>query len=508
MGLSSTQVRLLQLTNRKNDIGLELSKLSNSKVALTRDMQKLSRDYNNKVNQKTLKWSNNGGASYVDLSYQNLMRPSTMNLNKPYLITDQSGRIVVDNQYAKYAEMISPNGAPGGDWESVRAQVLADVTGLNQADIETEATLQEQLLLQKQALEAKKAEETDPPTKKDDFEDFLAKMNGVVGKGCKNDAGSSHGIGINELDVDWTEFYDKNTTFNFWEMPTALSSCMGFIDKIYDALKDYIVDPEKFEKACDAMKTTCSSQMNSAGDDFKGNAAFITGYWLDDSGNKNFYINTQMFFDALFGTYQNLSPYAQTDDHSNMEIEFIDIDSNEYSKWKTEHDAWQNEYDNMLNDYETTQENYNALFTTDERNLIKFYDEIFSTIAEKGWVCNNSVTNTDYLNQMFQNNIYTITTVDRNLETDDSGSDCEWESDYYTTIASNCKNIFIVNDTDKQSDALVEFEYQKSLIEAKESRIDTRMKTLETEQSIVSQMMQSLEQVKNDNVERFMNVFG
>ena len=109
---------------------------------------------------------------------------------------------------------------------------------------------------------------------------------------------------------------------------------------------------------------------------------------------------------------------------------------------------------------------------------------------------------------MFQNNIYTITTVDRNLEIDDSGSDCEWESDYYTTIASNCKNIFIVNDTDKQSDALVEFEYQKSLIEAKESRIDTRMKTLETEQSIVSQMMQSLEQVKNDNIERFMNVFG
>ena len=73
MGLSSTQVRLLQLTNRKNDIGLELSKLSNSKVALTRDMQKLSRDYNNKINQKTLKWSNNGGASYVDLSYQNLL---------------------------------------------------------------------------------------------------------------------------------------------------------------------------------------------------------------------------------------------------------------------------------------------------------------------------------------------------------------------------------------------------------------------------------------------------
>lgn len=479
MGLSSTQVRLLQLTNRKNDIGLELSKLSNSKVALTRDMQKLSRDYNNKINQKTLKWSNNGGASYVDLSYQNLMRPSTMNLNKPYFVTDQSGRIVVDNQYAKYAEMISPNGAPGGDWESVRSQVLADITGLDQTDIEADAAYLETLTVSKEKLNEIKNREPEMPIKDTGIGLFLDNISNVSNIS------------------DWSTAYYSAQKISI----SGSSDFKALLDDIYTSMSEYITDPENLKKAFDELYDECTGIIDNP-ESYSNPDAVISG----TSGNLS--VNIKSLIDGLIGYYSSKSSNVCIDSEGDTQITWVDINSNQYSKWKTEHDAWQIEYDNMLNDYQTAQENYNALFTTDERNLIKFYDEIFSTIAEKGWVCNNSVTNTDYLNQMFQNNIYTITTVDRNLETDDSGSDCEWESDYYTTIASNCKNIFIVNDTDKQSDALVEFEYQKSLIEAKDSRIATRMKTLETEQSIVSQMMQSLEQVKNDNIERFMNVFG
>ena len=87
MGMAASQVRLLQLTSRKNDIGFQLTKLANDKVSLARDMQKVSREYNNALNQKVLKWSNNQGVSYIDLSYQNLMKPSAMNQNKPYLLT-------------------------------------------------------------------------------------------------------------------------------------------------------------------------------------------------------------------------------------------------------------------------------------------------------------------------------------------------------------------------------------------------------------------------------------
>ena len=100
--MAASQVRFLQLTHRKNDIGFQLTKLANEKVSLSRDMQKVSREYNNALNQKILKWSNNQGVSYIDLSYQNLMKPSAMNQNKPYILTDRNGKVVVDNQYKKY----------------------------------------------------------------------------------------------------------------------------------------------------------------------------------------------------------------------------------------------------------------------------------------------------------------------------------------------------------------------------------------------------------------------
>ena len=98
MGMAASQARLLQLTSRKNDIGYELTRLSNDKVSLSREMQKVSRKYQDSLNQKVLKWSNNNGVSYIDLSYNNLMKPSTMNQNKPYLLTDQNDKIVI---YAK-----------------------------------------------------------------------------------------------------------------------------------------------------------------------------------------------------------------------------------------------------------------------------------------------------------------------------------------------------------------------------------------------------------------------
>ena len=82
MGMSASQGRFLQLTERFNTIGCELQRLSNDKVTLSREMQEVSRKYQSALNQKVLKWSNNSGVSYIDLSYQNLMKPSAMNKNK------------------------------------------------------------------------------------------------------------------------------------------------------------------------------------------------------------------------------------------------------------------------------------------------------------------------------------------------------------------------------------------------------------------------------------------
>ena len=66
----------------------------------------------------------------------------------------------------------------------------------------------------------------------------------------------------------------------------------------------------------------------------------------------------------------------------------------------------------------------------------------------------------------------------------------------------------MVNDSEARDKALVEYEYKKSLISNKESKIDIRMKNLETEQASIKKMMESITKVKEDNIERTMEIFS
>ena len=132
--------------------------------------------------------------------------------------------------------------------------------------------------------------------------------------------------------------------------------------------------------------------------------------------------------------------------------------------------------------------------TASQESQLAYYDRLFQAIADNGWTYDAQVFESDYLNQMFQNNEYTITTISDN---DDDG-----KFEYDTSIASNFYNVITVNDSDARNEAQVEYEYQKSIINEKESRIDTRMKNLETEQSAIVKMLESINQVKEDNIER------
>ena len=137
MGMAASQVRLLQLTTRKNDIGWQLENLSMQKTSLSRDMQRVTKNYQNALSTKKLKMSNNSGVTYMDLSYSNLMRPGNANQNKPYLITNNDGKVVIDSKYLKYAEMISADGKAGGNWTTNRTKILASlIKGISAETIE------------------------------------------------------------------------------------------------------------------------------------------------------------------------------------------------------------------------------------------------------------------------------------------------------------------------------------------------------------------------------------
>ena len=97
MGMSASQVRFLSLQSRKNDVSRQLMSLSNKKMSLSRDMNKVSQHYTDALNQKSLMWSNDSGATYKNLSYDLMMKPNDLNFEKPYIVSTRDGRVVVDN---------------------------------------------------------------------------------------------------------------------------------------------------------------------------------------------------------------------------------------------------------------------------------------------------------------------------------------------------------------------------------------------------------------------------
>ena len=500
MGMAASQVRLLQLTARKNSIGWQLENLSMQKMALSRDMQKVTLNYQNALSSKTLKWSNNSGATYVDLSYANLMRPGSANQNKPYLITNSAGKVVIDNQYKKYAEMISPDGAAGGDYESNRTAILESLTGISADKIEngvntsnTVTAAEEKInTLQEEAdiLESK-------CTEKVYYDDFFKNCLGNIGSGFQWDGAASTNVGD---DYEYTQSHNSG----HWRLGQDATSSKNQLKELLEQLKENVFnslsddDYEAFVEACDSTYNAYCTYIDTANSADSDNEQVAVSKF---SSNGYFGIRIDNFIDSLMGAYRSAGgSYAQSDvDTSKYYYMCIDRNSTEYSDYLAKLD----ELEAAKGEHNTAVDEDNQVLTSAEETQIAFYDQIFTAIADKGWVGNSQVSDTDYLNQMLQNNQYYITTM---TSAEDEEGEIYYE--YSSNIASNFDQIFTVNDSDAQEEAQIEYEYQKSLINEKESRIDTRMQNLQTEQSAITEMIKGIETVRDDNGERNFGIFA
>ena len=435
MGMAASQARLLQLTSRKNDIGRELQHLSNDKTDLTREMQAISREYQSALSSKVLKWSNNSGITVTDLNYATLMYPGTANGNKPVLISDSAGRIVLNDKYAEYAALISESGAPGGDYEGHRTEILASLAGISSNQISTSASTSADVEEKRKAMEeARDNRDKYQPTTYTQ-EKFISKFL------------SSSALGID------SEVTKSNASSNASKIKSALSGKNFFqsdkfqeISSKIDTLVSVFKDDTKY--TADEFVQYCAPAISEA----------LGGYLVYEDRNGN---GTRSDFEAADQVYQD-----------------------------------------ALKAYQAAAGVDNEVFTGTQEKEMAFYDRLFTAIAEQGWVNDSGIEDSDYMSQMLQNNSYYIITMEENTS-DNATSEYLYDMD----IASNFSNIFVVNDSDARDEALVEYEYKKSLINEKETRIDTRMKNLETEQSAIVKMIESIDKVKNDNIENTFSIF-
>ena len=455
MGLSCSQVRLMALTARKHDNELETQHCANQKQALTREMDKVSQKYRNALNQKVLKWSNNSGIDYVDLSYSTLMRPSQANGNVPVLITNTSGKVVIDKKYKEYAEMISKDGKSGGDYSGeTRINILAALTGISKETLEKQDST---------AASSDEAYKT--------MQDAQKALNDFCNKNRK---------GYNQSQFCALLGIDKKAEITSLNVDSYLSTAKS-------NMQDYLrnSDYKTFETICQNAKQHVITQEQSTND------SKITGDSLAE---------------YIYGGYTQAiagSDSSRTED--GKPYIFKKGSSAEYEEKVASYEAAKKAYESAIN------VNEQVLDAPKER-MIAFYDQLFTAISECGWEYYENLNDDDYVNQMFQNNEFMITTMVDNST--DCLCDCDGEPVktneylYNTDLWSDTSNIFAVNDENLRQEALAEYEHEKYVINSKESRIDIRMKNLETEYNAIKKMMEGIEKVKNDNIERFFSIFS
>ena len=94
MGLAASQARFLAITARKANCEFQSLQIAQQKLSLSRDMEKISDEYQNAINQTTLVWDPDGnGTDLYELSYSLMMQPSELNNYLPYMVSRRDGKI-------------------------------------------------------------------------------------------------------------------------------------------------------------------------------------------------------------------------------------------------------------------------------------------------------------------------------------------------------------------------------------------------------------------------------
>ena len=491
MGMGASQARLLALTSRKLDIGRQLQHYSHVKDALNREVRKIAKNYTEALKQTTLMWSNDSGVSYTNLTYNTLMRPNASNSNKPILITNNSGKIVIDQKYKEYAELFAPGGKAGADWDSspYKNEILSELTGipiktLENAD-ETRKTMDAASLVMYEAENERDQAEIDAIESLNALD--FARMWGDIGE------------------YNFKSFPED--VINLGSAEEAAANMEQILNKIGQSMEPYLPESElaKFKEACNSFYKSYKDDFSEYSTDSGKKTTIDSNTYTIKKSGANFQLDVEQLIRGVMSYYKggNANCVTKLEGPTTFDVVKKGLDSEEYQTYLEKIKV----YDEAKKLYEQTVDVDNQVLDTEQETKLNFYNQLFIAIADNGWVEDYSVSDSEYLNQMMQNYEYCVMTMTEY----EPVCECENNADlmkgrakyeYELDIWSSNSNIFAVNTDAIRQEALTENEYQKSLISAKEKQIDKRMEDLETEQKAVVQMIEGVEKIINDNIER------
>lgn len=540
MGLAASQARLLTITARKSDCEYQSMAYSHQKIALSRDMNIVSAEYQDALNQTKLVYDFYGtGDTSTQLSYGLLMQPSKLNDYSPSPITDTSGRVVLN---AKLAAAARAAGIPQEGFGTTPSSDIRNkfVQGMIKNGIVTETVGHGIQEVQYNPYAGFGSDETIAFTTKAvtyndfvnnylnqiefDFSDLLLNsggsnldlLNGTSLIATANDrADAAAALTLSQiLNGDYSLYGLTNQFKDLEGGPIASISCIvdkvgssSYWDVLFETLAAYL-DPtdSKTNAALEYAKREVLNKIEDNSITSNGQTYFYNdrqnwAYAYSTKDNKDSKVKDEMkskprnYVGYVYGRNKKRVGIKESDAYglsiSNITRAYFTyfaqymegISTSKYNVAKEKNNCKFIDDNFVFNIVESVDTSGDSLL------VANFYDTLFNQIATQGWVQNDQVDNNEYLQTMLQNGTMYISTL---------GDDSYYYQSNYST------NSYIKEITDEQAIAYAEAKYnrEKQKINTKENVLDTKMKNLDTEISSLTTEYDSVKSVISKNVER------
>ena len=538
MGLSASQARLLTITARKSDCEYESMRLSHEKIALSRDMEKISAEYDDALAQTKLVWDYYGNNSETTpLNYALLMTPSALNNYTPSPVTDSSGRVVLDDRLATAARAAGIpqeglDGLPSSDLrnkfidslvstgyisdiqgENIKKTAYNQTAGVGSSDLvninTTEGTLQDVI-----------------ETVSGNYFDFSELANGLpsdqggfglqiydngqnIGTGGKISLGDLLS-GNYSIRGQFDQMWNLNGRYS-WSVVDAVGSS-SFWDVMFEDFRAVLDTGDPYTQAAldyaERMVRNSVESLCSNTDDGFDNSNFA--HYEVSSGKTQEHVsgplhsNTDDYIGIVYiDNKKGDKDDADDKDHkgnyddgyglnlSNMVKAYLTyfaqymegIDSSSYNVDKSVADS------NLIDDMFTFNIVTDVDTSGDNLLVAAFWDTLFNQICTKGWTENDNVNDQDYLQESLKNgNMYISSLAD----------------DGYYYQGNYSTNSYIHEITDEEGIAQAEAKYkrEKAKINTKENTLDLKIKNLDTEISSLSTEYDTIKSVISKNIEK------
>ncbi len=479
MGLAASQCRLLFITSRQNDVSFKMQKISNDRIRLANDEDDIYAKYNQMCNAKVYEM-----ADGEDLSYSNLMGAGAAATGKPTIVTNSSGKMVLDsNFYAALKIKGDKTSGTGSDFGVDVKTFIQTMTDIDMSKYSGELPVSMAEFLND-------ASKYKVKTKDGSSE---VSFNEAYGKEPSSD--------VKTTDVTYQNFTSLEEALNKVQnsqLKTGSSTnlddtdagAVKVVQDYIDAMKAQIktllgVDPSKgssLNSQIDYAIQKTKDQYNTcidAGDNKEAHKK-QEAICHEHSGSSNSYDQRVVSWDLVNQHIYKSLQVINNQTGSTSESLTLKKETANTNKQGWTAEEWKNAYELAEEKYEDYLDMLGANdFTDVEKNQIAYYTQIFEKAAA-GWAYDENANDAKYLMNKIGNGSYML-----------DGKDA---------VAKGT----VVEKEDKaaQEEAKTWYEYEKKKIKRKEDKFDSEQQKLQTEYSALTNDIESVKSIINANVQK------